>query len=82
MDVSQGLISVKYDALGPLVVNINSDGVSALRRVASTRSPHWAARMIVLVLPTLSWMTNWPWPKMTPAASEREWTFRVLVAPK
>ena len=73
LDVSQSAASVKYDALGPLVVN--SDGVS-------TADDGWVLNeriltsSLTLSIQTLSRITNWP--DMTPA--ERERTFRVLVA--
>ena len=80
--MSQGLASVKYDALGPLVVN--SDGVSDIYPYSGPR-PRPLNKMIESLhtldlshttVQTLSRITNWP--NMTPAEKER--TFRVLVA--
>jgi hypothetical protein len=74
LDVSQSAASVKYDALGPLVVN--SDGVSTTDDDGWVLNEHMLTASSTLSIQTLSRITNWP--KMTPA--ERERTLRVLVA--
>ncbi len=70
---------MKYGAPCPLVVN--SDGVSPSRWVEPNDSnDDYIGFFLLQFLKTLSRMTNWPWPKMTPA--KQEWTFRVTRGPK